>query len=407
MKEIECPFYFCYTNFHDLSQCNFSAKWTHKLGTRSVKAESLSRRAEQLLRDRAHTLASHLVTIGLDGFVDEIVTVVDKRESATRFTRVSTIAALSQRIARASGKSSNIELVVERTKLGGNGPIMANAMAAFGLQVNCIGSLGFPQIHPAFAELAARAKIHSIAEPGLTEALEFDDGKLMLGKQETLKDVNWHNLVERVGKERLITLFSGSDLIALQSWTMLPLMSEIWEHVLAEICPKLTAGKSSRIIFFDLADPEKRGLKDIVHALELISQFQNFLATYLGLNEKESFEIGAALGYKGSTDGQAAVEEVGRFILGKLNISGVIVHSRKYAVIAAPDGMSAVAGPFAEKPLISTGAGDHFNAGFCLGKLMETNNEIALQLGVATSGYYVRAAKSPSLSELADFLHSL
>ena len=197
LKEIECHFYFCYTYFHDLSQCNFSANGSHQLGIRSVKAESLPRRAEQLLRSRASTFASRRVTIGLDGFVDEIVTVVDKRESATQFTRVSTIAALSQRIARASGKSSNIELVVERTKLGGNGPIMANALAAFGLPVNCIGSLGFPQIHPAFAELAARAKIYSIAQPGLTDALEFDDGKLMLGKQQTLKDVNWHNLVER------------------------------------------------------------------------------------------------------------------------------------------------------------------------------------------------------------------
>jgi hypothetical protein len=371
-----------------------------------VKAESLSGRAEHLLRNRASTLPSRLVTIGLDGFVDEIVTVVDKRESATQFTRVSTIAALSRRIAGASGKSSNIELVVERTKLGGNGPIMANAMAAFGFRVNCIGSLGFPKLHSAFAELAARATIHSIAGPGLTDALEFDDGKLMLGKQQTLKDVNWHNLVERVGKERLLTLFSDSDLIALQSWTMLPFMNEIWEHLLAEICPKLAAGKS-RVLFFDLADPEKRSRKDILHALELISQFQSFFTVYLGLNEKESFEIGTALKYKGGGDGKAAIEKVGQYILGKLRISGIIVHSRKHAIIAAPEGTSAVDGPFTEKPVISTGAGDHFNAGFCLGKLMEADDKIALQLGVATSGYYVRAAKSPSLNELADFLHSL
>ena len=371
-----------------------------------MKAESLSHRAEQLIRDRARAFPPHLVTIGLDGFVDEIVTVVDKRESATQFTRVSTITALSRRIAGAAGKSSNIELVVERTKLGGNGPIMANAMAAFGFQVNCIGSLGFPQIHPAFAELAARATIYSVAEPGLTDALEFEDGKLMLGRQQTLKDVNWHNLVERVGKERLVTLFSASSLIALQSWTMLPGMSEIWEHILTEICPQLTAG-SSRIAFFDLADPEKRDAKDIRHALELISRFQNFFTVYLGLNEKESFEIAVTLGYKGNTAGEAAIKEVGQFILGKLRISGVIVHPRKYAVIVAGSGTSVAPGPFVEKPLISTGAGDHFNAGFCLGKLMEADNDIALQLGVATSGYYVRAAKSPTLSELADFLHSL
>jgi sugar/nucleoside kinase (ribokinase family) len=64
-------------------------------------------------------------------------------------------------------------------------------------------------------------------------------------------------------------------------------------------------------------------------------------------------------------------------------------------------------GPFVEKPLISTGAGDHFNAGFCLGKLIGADNEISLQLGVGTSGYYVRTANSPSANELADFLHSL
>jgi len=358
------------------------------------------------VRERAQTVSALTVTIGLDGFVDAIVTVVDKRESVDRFTRLPTITDLSARIARAAGKSSNIELVVDRVKLGGNGPIMANAVAAFGIQVNCIGCLGFPQVHPAFAELASRARVFSIADPGLTDALEFDDGKLMLGKQQTLKNVNWQNLVERIGKETLITMFAGSNLIALQNWSMLPLMNEIWEHVLAEICPRLPTDKS-RLLFFDLADPEKRDARDIRRALELISQFQKFFSVYLGLNEKESTEIGAALGFKGITDGEAAIRGLTEFILGKINIAGLVVHPRAYAVAAAPGGTSLVAGPFAEKPLISTGAGDHFNAGFCLGKLLQADNETALQLGVATSGFYVRAAKSPSITELADFLHSL
>ena len=57
--------------------------------------------------------------------------------------------------------------------------------------------------------------------------------------------------------------------------------------------------------------------------------------------------------------------------------------------------------------MISTGGGDHFNAGFCLGKLIGADNEISLQIGVATSGYYVRTAQSPNALELADFLQSL
>jgi hypothetical protein len=370
-----------------------------------VNPEHLPRRAARFLREHAHAIASHQVTIGLDGFVDEIVTVVDKRESATRFTRVPTINALCERIARAAGKSSNLELVVERVKLGGNGPIMANAMAALGVRVNCVGALGYPKIHAVFSELATRAAVYGIAEPGQTDALEFEDGKLMLGKQQTLKDVNWANLVERVGADRLLKLFSESSLVGLQSWTMLPSMNDIWEHILAELCPKLDA--RGRTMFFDLADPEKRDLEDIAHALELISQFQRFFTTYLGLNEKESLQIGHVLGYDGPMEGEAAVKEVGRFILDKLGITGVVVHPRASATAVVREGMSTVAGPFVEKPLISTGGGDHFNAGFCLGKLIGADDEIALQLGVGASGYYVRTGNSPGVNELADFLHSL
>ena len=371
-----------------------------------MNAERLPQRAARFLHQQAHAVSSGHVTIGLDGFVDEIVTVVDKRESAAKFTRVPTIAAFGQRIARAAGKSSNIELVVERTKLGGNGPIMANAMAAFGVQVDCVGCFGYPKTHSVFAELASRATIHSIAEPGHTDALEFEDGKLMLGKQEMLKDVNWLSLVERVGKDRLLALFSGSNLVGLQGWTMLPSMNDIWQHVLAELCPKLAPGKS-RTIFFDLADPEKRDAKDIAHALELIGQFQKFFVTYLGLNEKESFEIGQVLGYHGVTEGEAAIKSVAEYILGELDISAVVVHPREYALAASGDGVAKVTGPSVGKPTISTGGGDHFNAGFCLGKLIGADNEIALQLGVGTSGYYVRDGKSPNVNELAEFLHSL
>jgi hypothetical protein len=94
-------------------------------------------------------------------------------------------------LAAAAGQSTNIELVSVRTKLGGNGPIMANALASFGLGVTYLGNLGYPGMHPIFEELARRAEVHSIAQPGFTDALEFNDGKIMLGKNHTLKDVNW------------------------------------------------------------------------------------------------------------------------------------------------------------------------------------------------------------------------
>ncbi|HUK81769.1 MAG TPA: hypothetical protein VLZ12_03970 [Verrucomicrobiae bacterium] len=371
-----------------------------------MTAGRLPQRAAAALAAQTGQLSSHLVTIGFDGFVDEIVSLVDKRESPQQFSRIPTLSAFADRITRAAGKGTNIELVVERVKLGGNGPNMANALAVAGLNITCIGNLGFPSLHPAFDELARRATVYSVGEPGLTEALEFDDGKLMLGKHQTLNDVNWENLLKHVGLERLASLIADSSLIALQNWTMLPCMSDIWRHVLDEICPNLPQ-RGGRRIFFDLADPEKRNPRDMAHAIELIANFQNHFETCLGLNEKESFEIARVLGYKGASDGVDAVRAVAQFIQEQANIAEVVVHPRAYAIAASAEGIVKVDGPFVEKPLISTGAGDHFNAGFCLGKIIGADNEIALQLGVGTSGYYVRTAQSPAAAELAEFLRSL
>jgi sugar/nucleoside kinase (ribokinase family) len=63
-----------------------------------------------------------------------------------------------------------------------------------------------------------------------------------------------------------------------------------------------------------------------------------------------------------------------------------------------------VPGPYAAKPLITTGAGDHFNAGFAAGQMMGLDPEASLLVGVSTSGHYVRTARSPSLSDLETFL---
>ena len=368
-----------------------------------MNTETLPHRAARLLRGQAHRIATCRATVGLDGFVDEIIRVVDKRGSAERYTRVPTLTAFGTRIRAAAGKSMNAELVIERVKLGGNGPIMANALAAFGVQVTCIGSLGHPQLHPVFAGLAKRATVYSIAEPGRTDALEFNDGKIMMGKHASLRDVSWKRLIERVGCKTLEGCFANVNLVGLENWTMLPHMSDIWEHVLADICPKMPA-RPRHTFFFDLADPEKRDRNEIRHAIRLIGKFQKYFDVYLGLNEKEAFEIADVLGYRGAHQGDKAIKTVAKFIYDKIKASAVVVHPRTYAIAASANGVVRANGAHAAKPLISTGAGDHFNAGFCLGKLIEADDEISLQLGVGTSGYYVRTAQSPGVKELANFL---
>src|SRR5256885_3056942 len=170
--------------------------------------------------------------VGLDGFVDEILHVVDKRPSAENYVRLPTIARLAERLAAAAGRSTNVELVSQLTKLGGNGPIMANALASFGFRVTYLGILGYPNLHPVFADFAKRAEVHSIAEPGYTDALEFEDGKIMLGKHQSLKQMTWENIQARFGFEKFAALMGSADLVGFVNWTMLTAMSDIWSALL-------------------------------------------------------------------------------------------------------------------------------------------------------------------------------
>ena len=189
-------------------------------------------------------LARAKVLVGFDGFVDSILHVVKTRESATKYSRVERMAEFGETIVAAAGLSANMEMVTQMVKLGGNGPIMAHALGAYGTPVTYIGNLGPPVVHPVFADLGEARDVHSIAEPGYTDAIEFDDGKLMFGKHESLKDVNWANLISHVPEATLIQIFTDSTLIAMVNWTMLTQMTAIWQKILTRIAPVL-AGRQA------------------------------------------------------------------------------------------------------------------------------------------------------------------
>jgi sugar/nucleoside kinase (ribokinase family) len=362
--------------------------------------ESVAARLGQLAGRVPHLTAF----VGLDGFVDEILHVVDKRYDANRYDRVPTIAAYAQRLAGAAGRSTNIELVSMLTKLGGNGPIMANALAQLGLGVTYVGSLGWPALHPVFEPFAARADVTTICEPGLTDALEFEDGKLMVGKHYPLKQVTWENLAARYGREQFAAKFKGCDLVAFVNWTMLPYMSDIWASLHAELLPEVTGPR--RRIFFDLADPEKRTPADIARALELIAKFRTKFDVILGLNEKEAHEIAKVLGLPPGADTWEGLAELSVALQKRTQVETLVVHPVAFALAVSDGAAQVVEGPVCRRPRITTGAGDHFNSGFCLGKLLGFDNAASVLCGVSTSGHYVRTAESPRVEDLAALMRN-
>lgn len=369
---------------------------------------SFKNRTLASLRVARAQAGSRRALVGLDGFVDTIVKPVATRTGqGDAFTEISNIPEFASRIAGAAGKSTNLEFYPLMDKLGGNGPIMAAALLAGGAHITYVGALGRPTVHPVFQNFAARAKVVSLCEPATTIAVEFNDGKLMLGQLRSLDNITLSQIYEAMGAAEFRAELAAADLVALVNWTMIPNMTRIFSDLIASVLPTLPArpaGAAPRAFFFDLADPEKRTREDLLEALKMIGRFGAFGQVTLGLNLKEAQQVTAALGLAMPDKDEASLRSACAAIREKLGLGTVVVHPRESAACATSAGTAWVPGPYCENPVITTGAGDHFNGGFSQGQLLGLDPEDCLVLGVCTSGHYVRTAQSPSLDDLERFL---
>ncbi|MDK2971694.1 MAG: hypothetical protein PWP23_1449 [Candidatus Sumerlaeota bacterium] len=343
--------------------------------------------------------------VGLDGFVDEIARVVDQRQDFEHYTPIRTISDYAARLAGAAGKSTNVELVIQEIKMGGNGPLMADALGRLSVRVNSAGALGHPVLHPVFHPLEEYGRVVSLADPAVTLAAEFDDGKIMHGKLDTLNEITPENLVRAAGGEKALSeLMEETDLIALVNWTMIPHLTECYRSIL-EYLEKVGPNSAPSIVFFDLCDPQKRSRADLRAAIAVMAEFASVGSRpVLGLNEKESSEVCEALGIEAGESNPDALADRARRISTASGIPEVVIHPRTYAVVVSPESEGHIDGPVCANPRLTTGAGDHFNGGYCFGRLMGLAPADAIVIGKAVSGYYVRAGHGPSENGVLEFL---
>lgn len=345
----------------------------------------------------------HKAFVGLDGFIDEIIHIVDVRYSTDSFRRIPTIQAYADRIAGGSHMSTNIELVSQQIKMGGNGPILANGLLNYEVEVVYMGVVGSPELDPIFSSLRRCSKIISLGPPANTDALEFSDGKIIASKLTPLNAVTWENMLEKCSIRLLTDLFRECDYMAFCNWSMIIDMNQIWEGFLSTIIPGIDP--SGKHLFFDLADPEKRTESDLRTALSLISRFSEagFRVT-LSMNLKEACQISEALGKTIPDYHTANTQEILSFLTDRMGLHCIVIHLVDGACCRSGNNSQEAIGPFCKEPKLTTGAGDNFNAGFLYGMMRGLSLKNCLILGNAASGYYVRHAKSPTVQELIDFL---
>ena len=156
----------------------------------------------------------------------------------------------------------------------------------------------------------------------------------MLGKTQTLVDVNWENLVDRVGRPELDALVGGATLIGMLNWTMLPRMGEIWEKLLSEVLPagpRSRAGPSSSTWPTPRSGPGKTSGAPWA----TVTRFQEHVEVILGLNLKEA-DPGRSTSWAcppGSTARRRSRRTPPRSARA-LGVNCVVIHPRKAAAAA-------------------------------------------------------------------------
>lgn len=357
--------------------------------------------------------------VGFDGFVDSIIHVVDQRHSMAPddFKRLATIPEFAARCGAAANRSANIELVVTDTRYGGNGPLLSSALGALGSPVTFIGavSLGdnWNTLDPVYEPFAAKCDtVIPLCPPGRTDALEFEDGKIMLGKPAAVQHATWDRIKETVGLKKLIGMVDAVSLISVVNWSLAGGVEGIWEGLSREVLPELSDDRPRRM-FIDLSDPAKRTDEDIIRATKMISALQEHLPVTLGLNLAESGRVGRVIGVDAYNDEHnrtldSMVPEAAMLIRDKLGLDCVVIHQHTGAGGADSAGNSCwFTGPYTRRPKISTGAGDHFGGGFSFAQMagLDLGESLAAASGVA--GAYVRDAASPGRERLIQFLRDL
>jgi len=355
-----------------------------------------------VLKNNQHLLSQQKVTAGFDGFIDTIASVIKTKEDGQQPVMFGNINEFGNYIVAKNGSSFSLELQQKTVKAGGNMPILSNALGNMGIKVNCIGAFGYPQIHSVFKQLSPLCSMYSFAEPGMCTAYEFQDGKIMMASMDSLNNTGWENVKEIIGLEKIIQLFKESSLLCMVNWSEIDTATDIWTGILTEVVTKHSSSKK-QTAFFDLSDFSKRSHAAVKKALDLIKIFSSYCNVIVSLNRNEASLLYKILCNNSTTDLTIAGNEIFAVLQPEL----LIIHSSKETIAFTKDELYKVASFFTESPVISTGAGDNFNAGFCAACLLQLDAELSVILASAVSGCYIRSGISPSINDIIHFLENL
>ena len=340
--------------------------------------------------------------LGFDACIDNIAGVVSGKTENGEFRYFETSRQFAGYINSRGSKSCGIELSTRISKLGGNMAITANALGTLGIKTDCAGTFGLPDVLPFFRAMSSNCSLYTVGETITATALEFEHNKVILFDPGPYNNLTWESLKSVLGLERLKDLLRGKDLVAFLNWSEIIMSTSIWEGFMNEVFPSFTDPEPGKIFFTDLSDCSRRTKKEISDIMLLLRSFRKYFRTAISLNQNEADLVASALGVNHSSQDEYFVSS----LYEACGADVLVIHRNNDATGSDGRAVVSIDTFHISKPVILTGGGDNFNAGFCLALLEGMDLAGALLTGNAVAACYVGHGSSPDRKTLIDFLRS-
>src|SRR5512133_1411606 len=233
--------------------------------------------------------------LGFDACIDCIVRIVREKDGKNAVSYFSGSDQLGEFLIDLENKSCGLELETKLSKIGGNMVIMGNALGNLGIQTECIGTFGLPDILPVFRTMSPNCSLHTIGETISATALEFSNSKVIMFDPGPYNNLTWKGIRDHLGAEFIKKLISGKQLVSFLNWSEIDNSSGIWEGMLNEILPEIQQPGVKPLFFCDISDCSRKSKTEIKKAIGLLSRFRDYFEVSLSLNQNEADLISKAL----------------------------------------------------------------------------------------------------------------
>lgn len=344
-------------------------------------------------------LSSERVVFGFDGFIDRGRELIDKH-TENSFETIGGLRTLGEQIIASADidSSHTLEWVQTYTRTGGHTVHVGRAFDTLGFDVTVIGTYGNP-VKAEFEQEFDNGTIISFAEPGITDAVEFSDHKLLITDSGPHLELDWSVICDRVGMERLVENIDGKAMLGIGYWALIPALPSILKTIRTDLWPRLE--NPPKFLLFDPADIRQLPLGSLRQGSTVLDDLDDVVPVTMCSDRAETHRLGEL--FVDNVD-DYSFRDLVEIVREGLGVTEYVGHVRDHSVLATEDGVWKVHSPQTTDPVITTSAGDHFAAGIALAKLNGLENGAKLIVASAVAGCFVRSGSPPTYEEIRAFV---